>query len=61
MSEDLKSGALIRIMAAFEPPVLPIHLVTTSGGHKGPKIRAFLDYSAVSLGKLHVIRPMGQK
>lgn len=61
VNEDLKRGALIRIMATFEPPVLPIHLVTTSGGHKAPKVKAFLDYSAASLGKLPVIRPMGQK
>src|SRR5262249_36309377 len=60
VSEDLKSGSLIRIMPAFEPPALPIHLRAPNGGHKSPKTRAFLDYVAESLAKLRVIRPMAQ-
>jgi DNA-binding transcriptional LysR family regulator len=61
VSEELKAGSLIRIMTAFEPPVLPIHLVTSSGGRKVPRVAAFLDYAAASFGKLRVIRPMAQK
>jgi DNA-binding transcriptional LysR family regulator len=61
VSEELKAGSLIRLMTAFEPAALPIHLVTPNGAHKTPKIRAFLDYAAESLGKLRVIRPLARK
>lgn len=60
VSEDLESGSLIRIMTAFEPPALPVQLVAPSGGHKTPKVRAFLDYAAASLGKLRVIHSMAR-
>ncbi len=53
--DDVQSGSLIRFMAPFEPPALPIHLVATSGGHKASKVRAFFDYASRSLGKLAVI------
>jgi DNA-binding transcriptional LysR family regulator len=61
VSEDIKAGSLIRIMPAFEPPALPIHLVTPNEGHKTRKVRVFLDYAAESLTKLRVIRPMARK
>jgi DNA-binding transcriptional LysR family regulator len=60
VSEDLKSGSLIRIMTAFEPPALPVHLLAPNGGHKTRKVRVFLDYAAESLAKLRVIRPMAR-
>src|SRR5262249_43418427 len=61
VSEELKAGSLVRIMTGFEPPALPVHLVAPRGKLKTPKIRAFLDYAAESLGKLPVIHPMGRK
>lgn len=61
VSEDLQAGSLTRIMPALEPPAIPIHLVTSSGRQKLPKVRGFLDYAAAYFAKLHVIRPMKQK
>jgi DNA-binding transcriptional LysR family regulator len=56
VSEDLRSGSLIRLMTSFEPPALPVQLVVPSGANKAPKVRAFLDYASGSLSRLRVIR-----
>jgi DNA-binding transcriptional LysR family regulator len=58
VSEELEAGSLVRLLAAFEPAPLPIHLVALRSGHKAPKAKAFLDYAAASLAGLRVIRPM---
>jgi len=61
VSEELEAGSLVRLLAGFEPVPLPVHLVAPSGGHKAPKVRAFLDHAAASLGKLRVIRPIDRR
>jgi DNA-binding transcriptional LysR family regulator len=61
VSEELESGSLVRLLPSFEPPPLPVHLVTSSRGQQPPKIRAFLDFAAESLTKLRVIRPMDRR
>lgn len=60
VSDELKAGSLVRILPAFEPAPLPIHLVAQSSGLKAPKVKAFLDYAAASLAALPVIRPMAR-
>ncbi|MHB8815367.1 MAG: LysR substrate-binding domain-containing protein, partial [Steroidobacteraceae bacterium] len=54
--EDLAAGALVRLLQRFEPPPLPVQLVTARRGHMPPKVRAFLDHAAQHLGDLRVIR-----
>jgi DNA-binding transcriptional LysR family regulator len=61
VSEELESGSLVRLLPSFEPPPLPVHLITTSRSQQPPKVRAFLDFAAESLTKLRVIRPMGRR
>ncbi len=61
VSEELEAGTLVRLLDAFEPPPLPVHLVAPSGGHKAPKVRAFLDYAAAAFGRLRVIRPIDRR
>jgi DNA-binding transcriptional LysR family regulator len=61
VSEELDAGTLVRLLAAFEPAPLPVHLVAPSGGHKAPKARAFLDHAAERLGRLRVIRPIDRR
>jgi DNA-binding transcriptional LysR family regulator len=61
VSEELEAGLLVRLLAAHEPPALPVHLVAASRGHRAPKVQAFLDFAAAALGKLRVIRPMERK
>lgn len=54
--EDLAAGALVRLLQRFEPPPLPVQLVTAKRAHMPPKVRAFLDHAAEHLGTLRVIR-----
>jgi DNA-binding transcriptional LysR family regulator len=61
VSEELEAGSLVRLLAAFEPAPLPIHLVALRSGHKAPKAKAFLDYAAASLARLRVIRLMDRE
>ena len=56
VTEDLAAGALVRLLQAFEPPPLPVQLVTARRAHMPPKVRAFLDHAAEHLGVLQVIR-----
>lgn len=57
MAEDLAAGRLVRVMADWEPPPLPVQLVVPSGRHMSAKVRAFLDHAVLALQKLSVIRP----
>lgn len=43
------AGALRRILAAFEPPPIPIHVVHPAGRHLSPKIRLFIDRAVTAL------------
>lgn len=56
-ADDLASGALVRVLRAFEPAPLPVQLVVPSGRHLAPKVRGFLDHAAQYFQQLAVIRP----
>ena len=56
VEDDLASHSLVRLLPEFEGPPLPVQLVTPSARHMPPKVRAFLDHAARSLGALEVIR-----
>ncbi len=49
IADHLKSGRLVRILEAFEPPASPIQLIYAGGGRATMKLRAFLDYVAPRL------------
>ena len=53
--DELAAGKLIRLLRSFEPPPLPVQLLTASGAHMPPKIRAFLDLAAGELATLRAI------
>lgn len=53
--DELAAGKLIRLLRSFEPPPLPVQLLTASRAHMPPKIRAFLDLAAGELAKLRAI------
>jgi DNA-binding transcriptional LysR family regulator len=55
VAEDIEAGRLIRLLRSFEPPPLPVQLVTPGGSHMSPKVRAFLDHAAEVLTQLRVI------
>ena len=53
--EDLASGALVRLLRAYEPPALPVSLVTASS-EPPPRVRAFLQLAVPALSALPVVR-----
>lgn len=44
VARELKDGQLVRLLRAFEPEPLPIHVVCPANSASGTKVRAFLDY-----------------
>lgn len=55
VAEDLAEGRLVRVLRGYEPPPMPVQLVTASAAHRPPKLRAFLDHAAAVLRALPVI------
>lgn len=43
VAEALHDGRLVTVLADFEPPALPVHLLHREGRHASQKARAFLD------------------
>ena len=56
-ADDIAAGRLVRLLAAHEPPPVPVQLVTPSQGFRPPRVGAFLDYAADALKALPVLRP----
>jgi DNA-binding transcriptional LysR family regulator len=42
--EDLRSGALVEILAEYSPPPFPVHIVYMKQGLMPLKVRAFIDW-----------------
>ena len=56
VAEDLEAGALMRLLAEFEPMAEPIHLLFAGGGLVRPSVRAFVTFATGFLGRLRVVR-----
>ena len=56
VADDLAEGRLVRLLADFEPPALPVQLLTAGGRFMPPLVRAFLDYATPRLERLAVLR-----
>lgn len=56
VAEDLAAGGLVRLLAAFEMPPLPVQLVVPSARHMPRRVRAFLDHATRELSGLAVLR-----
>jgi DNA-binding transcriptional LysR family regulator len=54
--DELQAGSLVRLLADFEPPPEPVHLLRPGGGLTRPSVRAFLAFAADYLGRLGVVR-----
>ncbi len=54
-AEEIADGRLIRVLARFEPPPVPVHLVTPGADHRPARISAFLDHAAAALRALPVL------
>jgi len=55
-ADDLASGALIRLLVAFEPEPRPVQIVTAGLERRSAKLSAFLDYATQALRALPAIR-----
>jgi DNA-binding transcriptional LysR family regulator len=55
VADALAAGRLVRLLRAFEAPVLPVHLLTKGRTNRPPKIEAFLDFAAGRLQALSVL------
>jgi DNA-binding transcriptional LysR family regulator len=51
-----RTGGWSRLLPDFEPPPLPVHLVTVGGRFMPPLVRAFLDHAVPRLEGLAVLR-----
>jgi DNA-binding transcriptional LysR family regulator len=49
VARHLRHGTLQIVLAEFEPPALPIHVVHREGRHAAQKVRAFLDLAIDTL------------
>jgi DNA-binding transcriptional LysR family regulator len=56
-AEDIAAGRLVRLLAAHEPPPVPVQLVTPSQDFRPARVNAFLDYATAALRVLTVLRP----
>jgi DNA-binding transcriptional LysR family regulator len=54
--EELRDGTLVRLLAEYEPPPEPVHLVFAGGRMMRPNVRAFVEFAAAALGRLDVIQ-----
>ena len=52
VSEQVSRGALVRLLGAFEPPPLPVHLVYPAANARTAKVRAFVELAAPRLRSL---------
>ncbi len=57
VADEIADGRLVRLLQAFEPPPIPVQLLTVSTRLAPPRVRAFLDRSAAELSRLPVLRP----
>ncbi|MDB4946355.1 MAG: Transcriptional regulator, LysR family [Labilithrix sp.] len=46
VERDLRAGRLVRLLEAFEPPPLPVHLVQASASGGSAKVRAFVELAS---------------
>lgn len=49
VAQHLERGALIRLLPAFEPPPMPVHIVYPSTGARTARVRAFVELAAPRL------------
>jgi DNA-binding transcriptional LysR family regulator len=58
VADDLATGRVVRLLAAYEPAPLPVHVVMPSAKYMAPKLRAFVDHAVAALGNLDVLKPI---
>jgi DNA-binding transcriptional LysR family regulator len=56
VAEELADGRVVRLLRAWEPPPVPVHLVFPTARLMAPRLRAFLDHAVPRLTALPVLR-----
>jgi DNA-binding transcriptional LysR family regulator len=51
IAPELKAGQLKIVLAEFEPPALPVHVVHVAGRRASARVRALVDFMAERLRK----------
>ena len=59
VTDEVRDGRLQVILAAHEPPPLPVHLVYPAGRAAAGKVRAFIQFAAPRLRALPVLQGKG--
>jgi len=50
LADDVASGRLVRILADYDPPSRPMHLVYLKDRRPTPKLRSFIDFVVAKFG-----------
>lgn len=56
VADPLRTGQLVTVLADFEPPALPVHLVHREGRNAAQRVRAFLDLAIERLRGAEALR-----
>ena len=56
VADELRAGALVRLLRAYEPPPLPVTLVAAAR-EPPARVRAFLEHATTILSVLPVVQP----
>ena len=59
-ADDIAEGRLVRVLARYEPPPVPVHLVTPGADLRPARVSAFLDHAAMALRSLPVLGNEGE-
>ncbi len=57
IAPEIAAGRLVIVLAAYEAPPLPVHLVHLAGRRADAKLRAFIDFAADALRANKVLNP----
>ena len=49
VGDEVAAGRLVRVLAPFEPPPIPVSVVCPAGRNSSPKVRAFFDFAVARL------------
>jgi DNA-binding transcriptional LysR family regulator len=58
VADDICKGRVVRLLSAYEPAPLPVHMVMPSAKYVAPKVRAFVDHAVGALSQLDVLKPL---
>ena len=61
VEEELRNGSLLRLLREYEPPALPVHLVTKGRTLRSPATEAFLGLAVRILSALPVIHSIAEQ